>query len=107
MTTKAANTKSSRKSDSKRVQEQTRFDARLSLSKKQMFEKAAAIAGYKSLSEFIFSTVTEKAQKILSDNEAILASQKDNDIFFSALLNEPEPNEALIGAAKDYKTALK
>lgn len=85
----------------------TRFDARLSKDKKLIFEKAAILGGYRSLSDFVVSTVFEKAQMIIQQAETILASQRDSEIFFNALVDSPKPNDALISAADQYKKASK
>ena len=45
----------------------TRFDARLSKDKKIIIEKAAILGGYRSLSDFIVSTVYESSD----DNSTI------------------------------------
>lgn len=82
-----------------------RFDARLSKDKKLIIEKAAILAGYRNLSDFVVSTVYEKAQDIIQRSETILVSQKDSEIFFQALVNPPKPNEALKAAARQYKNA--
>ena len=80
-----------------------RFDARLSSEKKLIIEKAERLVGYRNLSDFVVSTVYERAQMIIQKSETILASQRDSEIFFNALVNPPEPNEALESAAKQYK----
>lgn len=80
-----------------------RFDTRLSREKKLIIEKAARLGGYRNLSDFVVSTVYERAQLIIQKSETILASQRDSEIFFNALVNPPEPNEALVSAAKQYK----
>jgi uncharacterized protein (DUF1778 family) len=80
-----------------------RFDTRLSKDKKLIIEKAARLGGYRTLSDFVLSTVYERAQMIIQKSETILASQMDSEIFFNALVNPPEPNEALVSAAKQYK----
>jgi len=81
----------------------TRFDARLSLEQKELFEKATLLSGYKSLTEFVLSTVYQKAKEIIQENEQILASKKDSELFFHTLMNTPSPNTALKKAAKRYK----
>lgn len=81
----------------------TRFDARLSRDQKLIIEKAAILGGYRNLSDFVVSTAVEKAQMIIQESETILASQRDSEIFFNALVNPPKPNEALISAARRYK----
>ena len=81
-----------------------RFDTRLSRDKKLMIEKAALLGGYKNLSDFVVTTVCEKAQAIIQKSETILSSQRDNEVFFDALVNPPEPNKALRSAVSQYKT---
>lgn len=88
------------------AKDKTRFDARLSFEQKELFEKAALLSGYKSLSEFVLSTVFQRAKEIVSKNERILASEKDSELFFDALMNPQSPNTALTEAAKRY-TELK
>lgn len=83
-----------------------RFDTRLPLEQKLLFEKAAAYAGFNSLSEFILSTVQKEALEIIKEHESIILSQRDSKIFFEALLNPKEPNEALKKAAEEYKEWL-
>lgn len=80
-----------------------RFDTRLSKEKKIMIEKAALLGGYKNLSDFVVTTVCEKALAIIQKSEAILSSQRDNEVFFNALVNPPEPNKALRSAVSQYK----
>jgi uncharacterized protein (DUF1778 family) len=80
-----------------------RFDARLSMDKKLVIEKAAMLAGYRNLSDFVVSTVYEKARDIIQKSESILVSQRDSELFFQALVNPPEPNEALKAAVRDFK----
>jgi len=83
-----------------------RFDTRLSKDKKLIIEKAAALGGFRNLSDFVVSTVYERAQMIIQKSETILASQRDSEIFFNALVNPPEPNEALVSAARQYKQVV-
>ncbi len=80
-----------------------RFDARLSMDKKLVIEKAAMLAGYRNLSDFVVSTVYEKARDIIQKSESILVSQRDSELFFQTLVNPPEPNEALKAAVRDFK----
>ena len=83
-----------------------RFDTRLSRDKKLIIEKAARLGGYRNLSDFVVSTVYERAQMIIQKSETILASQRDNEIFFNALVNPPEPNEDLLSAAREYQRII-
>ena len=81
---------------------QARFDARLPRSQKDLFERAARIKGFKSLSEFVINTTQEAAIVIIERHNSVLVSEKDKDLFFEALVNPPKPNKALIQASKSY-----
>jgi len=81
----------------------TRFDTRLSIEQKELFERAAVLSGYKSLSEFVLRTVHQKAKQIIKENDLIIASSRDSEIFFDSLVNPKAPNKALMSAAKKYK----
>ena len=87
-------------------QEKARFDTRLPKDQKVFFEKAARIGGYRSLTDFVILAVQEKAKQIISENEQIIASDRDSQIFFDAITNPPEANKSLINAAKDYNALL-
>jgi uncharacterized protein (DUF1778 family) len=84
----------------------TRFDTRLPKEQKLYFEKAVQLGGYRSLTEFVISTAMEKANKIISEREQIIASQRDSEIFFDAVLNPVKPNDLLIEAANEYNKHL-
>lgn len=84
----------------------TRFDTRLRVEQKRYFEKAAQLGGYRNLTEFIISTAMEKAQAIISEHEQIIASQRDSDIFFNAIMQQNQPNNALIEALNEYNHEL-
>lgn len=93
-------------SNATKTAERTRFDTRLPKEQKEFFEYAATLAGFKTLSDFVLSTVQQQADKIVEKHSTILASQKDQDVFFNALLNPSEPNDLLKKAASRYKAAL-
>lgn len=81
----------------------TRFDTRISAEMKALFEFAAEVGGYKTLSEFVINSAKQQAEKIIEKHNAILASQKDQEIFFQAIMNPQEPNIKLKDAAKKLK----
>lgn len=87
--------------------EMARFDARLPKEQKEFFEYAANIGGYRSLTDFVLQAVHAQAQKIIAEQEKILMSKRDQEVFFDAILNPPEPNDALKEALKSYREALK
>lgn len=80
-----------------------RFDARISDKQKKFFEYAAALGGYKTLAAFIFHAAEVEAEKIVEKHNAIIASEKDREIFFNALMNPPKPSEKLKKGAQWYK----
>ncbi|HEX6194180.1 MAG TPA: DUF1778 domain-containing protein [Chitinophagaceae bacterium] len=85
---------------------EARFDARLTRNQKELFEEAARIKGFKSLSEFVIHTTQEAAIAIIEKNNAILASERDKQIFFKALANPTKPNKELVQAAKSYQKVI-
>lgn len=82
--------------------EGARFNARLPREQKMLLEKAALIGGYRNLTDFIMLTAQEKAKEIIRENDVILATEKDCEIFFEAIMNPKEPNEKLKSAAQQY-----
>lgn len=83
-------------------QDKFRIDIRLPLEQKQLFEKAATLGGYRNLTDFVIVTVQKKAKEIIEENERIIASHKDQEIFFHSLINPPKPNNDLLSARGEY-----
>lgn len=86
--------------------QQTRFDTRLPKEQKLLFERAAVIAGYRNLTDFIILTAQEKAKEIIKERETILASEKDSKIFFDAIMKNSKPNKNLSSANQEYKELI-
>lgn len=84
--------------------EQARFDARLPKEQKEFFERAAEIGGYRNLTEFVIQSVQEKAKEIIRENEQLITSERDAQIFFDAITNPNPPNKALIKALQNYNS---
>ncbi len=83
-----------------------RFDARLPQEQKEFFENAAKIGGFRNLTDFVLQAVQEFAKKIVEENQKILSSEEDRQVFFDALMNPPSPNKNLKEAVKRYREAL-
>jgi uncharacterized protein (DUF1778 family) len=81
-----------------------RFDTRLLKSQKEMFELAARLGGFKSLSEFIVHSAQQVADRIIEKHNAILAVEADRKIFFDALINPPKANKSLLDAARSHQS---
>jgi len=79
-----------------------RFDTRLPKEQKEYFEYAADLGGYRTLTEFVISSAQEKADAIVEKHRSVLASKRDQDIFFKAIMNPPAPGKALTAAVKKY-----
>ena len=88
------------------LSDKARFDAKIPKAQKQLFEYAASLGGFRTLTDFIINAVQEKANSIIKEHDTILASEKDKEIFFDAIMNPPGPNEKLRDAAKRYKLFL-
>jgi uncharacterized protein (DUF1778 family) len=88
------------------AQEKARFDTRISLEQKTLFERAALLGGYRNLTDFVVATVQSKAKEIIEESEKILVSEKDKELFFEALMNSPIPNESLKAAKEKYDNLM-
>jgi len=82
--------------------EKARFDTRLTVEEKKLFERAASIAGFRTLTDFVLRTVRMKATEIIKEHEIIIASKRDSELFFNTLMNPEPPNDNLKNAAKKY-----
>jgi uncharacterized protein (DUF1778 family) len=85
----------------------SRFDTRLPKSQKELFEYAATIGGFRNLTEFVISSTEKIAREIIEKHNAILASKKDQEIFFKALMQPQKPNARLKKAAARFKAEVK
>lgn len=86
------------------VNEQARFDTRLPKKQKQFFERAAALGGYRNLTDFVIQAVQEKAKEIIKEQEQLLAWEEDCEIFFNEIANSRQPNKALRQAVDKYNS---
>jgi uncharacterized protein (DUF1778 family) len=90
-----------------KTSEKTRFDTRLTREQKELFEYAATVGGYRSLTEFVLVSVEECAKKIVGEHNQIISSKRDQEIFFKAMVDPPIPNESLKKAASRYNDLIK
>ena len=80
----------------------TRLDLRISQKQKSTFEQVLELGGFRSLTDFLISAASEKAEAIMERHNNWLTSERDRKIFFDALLNPPAPNERLKVAMKRH-----
>ena len=81
----------------------TRMDIRLAKKQKEYFEYAANLGGFKTLTDFVIFSGEQQANQIVEKHNTILASKRDQEIFFDALMNPKPANERLKKAASRYK----
>lgn len=84
-----------------------RFDTRLPKEQKEFFEYAASLGGYRTLTEFVIISVQSKADEIVEKHRSIVASKRDQEIFFNTIMNPPAPGKKLTAAAKKYNKMVK
>lgn len=80
----------------------TKIEINLTQAQKETLEKAAAIRCL-SLGEYLLEAALNLAEEQPLKPESSVLSEKDWEIFTSALENPPEPNEALKAAIKEYQ----
>ena len=70
-----------------------------------VMKRAAEIQG-RSVSDFVVSAAQEAAQRTIEETAIIRLSIEDQLALAEAILNPPEPNEALRKAADAYKRVV-
>lgn len=78
----------------------TRLDIRLDDTVKSKAEKASALLGLKSLTEYIVRIMDERSSEVLSEYERIVVSDDVYDQFARACEHAEKPNDALHAAAE-------
>ena len=79
-----------------------RIEARISPDALAMVRRAAEIQG-RSVSEFIVDAAQEAAHKTIEETTIIRLSVEDQRLIAEAILNPPEPNEALRRALRRHR----
>ncbi len=78
----------------------SRLDIRLDEEIKAKAEKASALLGLKSLTEYVVKLMDENSTHVIAQHESLVVEDNIFDQFLSACEKVKEPNTALIGAAK-------
>jgi uncharacterized protein (DUF1778 family) len=99
-------TKAAHEPRTRRPKAEDRIDARLPTETKQIIERAAFISGV-TLSDFVVSKAYEAAQTLVREHEGWVLNRRQSKAFVEALINPPEPNEALKAAAVRYRARIK
>lgn len=77
----------------------TRFDMRLDEEIKAKAEKASALLGMKSLTEYIVRLMDQNATQVIAEHESIKVKDDVFDRFVAACEKVQKPNTALVDAA--------
>jgi uncharacterized protein (DUF1778 family) len=89
-----------------KTSEKARFDTRLPKEQKEYFEYAANLGGFRNLTEFMVFSAQQQASKIVERHHAVLASKRDQEVFFDALINPSKPTTKLKKAAARYNQTI-
>ncbi len=76
-----------------------RLDMRLDRDIKAKAEKASALLGMKSLTEYVVKLMDENATQVIAQHESIRVENDVFDLFMEACKNAKKPNKALRDAA--------
>ena len=79
-----------------------RLDARVSQKEKDLIETAARLRGI-SVTDFLRTTVTDAAHRIIRESETLTLAERSRKLFVETLLNPPKPNEAAIAAVRRFR----
>jgi uncharacterized protein (DUF1778 family) len=77
-----------------------RLDIRLDEEIKAKAEKASALLGLKSLTEYVVRLMDEDATHVIEAHESIVVQDNVFDVFIAACDKAKAPNQALLEAAK-------
>lgn len=75
-----------------------RIDMKLDHRIKQKAEKASALLGMRSLTEYVVRLMDENASKVIAQHESITVCNDVFDRFVCACESAKQPNEALLNA---------
>ena len=78
----------------------TRIDMRIDKSLKQAAEKAAALKGMGSLTEYVSRLIREDAEKVIKSHQSLTLENDVFDRFMDACEAADEPNQKLRDALK-------
>jgi len=81
----------------------TRLDMRLDQEIKAKAEKASALLGLKSLTEYIVKLIDDNATQVIAQHENIIIENDLFDLFISACEKIQKPNKALLNAVSFAK----
>ena len=81
----------------------SRLEARISEEVKALLQEAADLEG-RTLTDFVVSTAQAEAYRVIEQHRVLKLSREDSEAFVEAILNPPEPNDALKSAFIRYQS---
>lgn len=84
------------------AQRSERLEVRTTSDQKRLIERAAELRGT-SVTDFVVSNIQAAAAETIREFESLSLRDEARKIFVKALLNPPEPNEALKAAVGRHK----
>ncbi len=84
------------------VQRSGRLEVRITSAQKRLIERAAELRGT-SVTAFVVSNIQAAAAETIREFESLFLRDEAREVFVKALLNPPQPNEALKAAAARHK----
>ena len=82
-----------------------RFDMRLDEEVKAKAEKAAALLGMKSLTEYVVKLMEDDANQVIAEHESMLVEDNIFDRFLDACEETNRPDQALVDAVARTREA--
>ena len=90
----------------KTVKSGARLNFRLPAEIKERIEDAAIVSGV-TVTDFAINALASTADEVLEKQRVRKLSARDSKIFLDMLENPPEPNEAFLKAAEEYRRRIK
>lgn len=84
----------------------SRLDTRITPEQRALYERAAALGNFSSLTDFLTAAADKQAEEIIQQHKELVLNEKERELFIDLLLNPPAPNDALRQAASAYKSRL-
>lgn len=83
----------------------SRLEARVSPEARDLLARAAEIQG-RSVSDFVVAAALDTAHKVIAETEVIRLSREASVALAAALLDPPQPNEALRRSAEHHRRLI-
>lgn len=85
---------------------EARLEARVTKDQKRLIERAARLNGT-SVTDFLVASAQKAAADTVRDFEILTLSREDQERFVKAILNPPQPNDALKAGAARHKLLVR